>query len=288
MSLKKYEQHESHGPRVIAVSSGKGGVGKTFLSVHLAARAAEKGLRPLLLDANLGLANVDVMLGVTPQATINDVIQGSAKMESIIASTRHGFDVVPGGCGLSELTVLDANHQRLVLDELETLADHYDLVLIDTAAGIGENVLYFTSSSQSVLLTLAAEPTSLTNTYALIKVLSRERHVRRFMVAINQADREEAEFAFHRLQSVCDHYLHVYLDYVGHIPSSPEIGRCIQGQRLLFERDEKDPAIADLTNLVDTVLDRPFTPDGNGNLQFFWQHNLSAALPVSTQAGVGV
>ncbi|MDX8410306.1 MAG: MinD/ParA family protein [Mariprofundaceae bacterium] len=288
MSVEQHEDKARRGPRVIAVSSGKGGVGKTFLSVHLAAQAAGKGLRTLLLDANLGLANVDVMLGVAPQATINDVIQGSAKMETIIASTRHGFDVIPGGCGLSELTVLDANHQRLVLDELETLADHYDLVLIDTAAGIGENVLYFTSSSQSVLLTLAAEPTSLTTTYALIKVLSRERHVRRFMVAINQADQEEAAFAFHRLQSVCDHYLHVYLDYVGHIPSSPEIGRCIQGQRLLFERTEADPARTGLTKLVDAVLDRPATPGASGNLQFFWQHNLSAGLPASVQAGAGL
>ena len=262
-------------PKVMAISSGKGGVGKTFVSVHLAARAAQQGLRTLLLDADLGLANVDVMLGISSQNSIHDIVHKGAAIQDIIVPARQGFDVIPGGSGLSDLASLSPDHQCLFLSEMETLNRDYDLVLIDTAAGIGENVLYFSSSAQSVLVVLTPDPTSLTDAYALIKVLSTQRHVRRFMVVVNKADQLEAERAFQRLQKVCDHYLEVFLDYVGYLPASNDVVRCIQMQQLLFDQGRH---YQQLEKVLDTVLERPVDEERSSRLQFFWQFGLSENL----------
>ena len=208
-------------PRVIAVSSGKGGVGKTFVSIHLAQRAVEQGLKVLVLDADLGLANVDVMLGLSAKGSVKQVIDGDVPLSDMVITAKQGFDVLPGGSGLYELSNLTATQQQVMLDEMRESAKDYDLVLIDTGAGIGENVLYFISAAESALIVLTPDPTSLTDAYALIKVLSQQRDVRRFMIAINQADEFDGQLTFRRLLSVTDRYLDVHLDYVGHMVAAP-------------------------------------------------------------------
>ncbi|MDQ6967097.1 MAG: AAA family ATPase, partial [Mariprofundaceae bacterium] len=193
-------------PRVISVSSGKGGVGKTFMSVHLAARAAQLGKRVLLIDADLGLANVDVMLGIHSSHTMRNLLTGDTPLKELIVSCPQGFDVLPGGSGLYELTSLNVAQQQTILDSLREAGEDYDLILIDTAAGIGDNVLYFASAAESALVVLTPDPTSLTDAYALIKVLSQQRGVRRFMVLINQTDEIDGHITFKRLLSVTDRY----------------------------------------------------------------------------------
>jgi len=266
-----------HAPRVIAVSSGKGGVGKTFLSVHLAARAAAQGKRVLLLDADLGLANVDVMLGISARGSIQQVVEAGATLEEIMVRAPQGFDVLPGGSGLYELSALSSAQQMLMLDEMDAIAGNYDLVLIDTAAGIGENVLYFVSAAEAALVVMTPDPTSLTDAYALIKVLSRQRDVRRFMVAVNQADEIEAQLAYRRLLMVADRYLSVQLDYVGHMPSTLDVRRAVQSQTLI---DQMPSATCrqSLYKLLDTILQQPRDGARGSGLQFFWQHSLAAGL----------
>lgn len=264
-------------PRVIAVSSGKGGVGKTFFSIHLAERAVRQGLKVLLLDADLGLANVDVMLGLSSKGSVKLVLEGDVSLGDMVVSCRYGFDVLPGGSGLFELTNLNTDQQQILLDEMREAARDYDLVLIDTGAGIGENVLYFISAAESALIVLTPDPTSLTDAYALIKVLSQQRDVRRFMVAVNQADDFDAQLTFRRLLSVTDRYLDIYLDYVGNMSPSRQVSEAIQRQSLL------DPATApvatqELHKLLDTVLARPRDTSRNSGLQFFWEHSLNSAL----------
>jgi len=270
-------------PKVIAVASGKGGVGKTFVSVHLAAHAARQGQRTLLLDADLGLANVDVMLGLSPIGTIADVLHGGAELSDIILPVSEGFDVLPGGSGLSELTQLDAQAQIRLLDELQSIGSHYDLAIVDTGAGIGDNVLYFVSSAQAALVVLTPDPTSLTDAYALIKVLSKQRDVRRFMVLVNQAEEFDAQLTFRRLLSVSDRYLDVYLDYVGHLPPSPEVQKHIRLQRLLQGRSAFSEH---LDQLLGEVLARPVGRADDGRLQLFWQHSLRAGLETEPVEGV--
>ncbi|MDX8398023.1 MAG: AAA family ATPase [Mariprofundaceae bacterium] len=270
----KNEQEAKGSPRVIAVSSGKGGVGKTFFSIHLAARAAAKGLRVLLLDADLGLANVDVMLGLSGKGSIKQVVTGEASLSDMLVRAKQGFDVLPGGTGLAELTVLSGMQQQALMDEMREAAQSYDLVLIDAAAGISENVLFFVASAESSLVVLTPDPTSLTDAYALIKVLSQQRDVRRFMVAINQADSFDGELTFRRLMSVADRYLDVNLDYVGCMPPYKDVRESIRKQDLLPEGRAKD----DLHVVLDAVLARPRDDSRRSGLQFFWEHSLGQGL----------
>ena len=269
-------------PRVIAMSSGKGGVGKTFFSIHLAAFAASQGKRVLLVDADLGLANVDVMLGVSAQGSVLEMVRGEKSLQQLILPTREGFDVLPGGSGLYELTALDAGQQQVMMDEMRSVSSKYDLILIDVAAGIGDNVLYFVSAAESALVVLTPEPTSLTDAYALIKVLSRQRGVKRFMVVVNQAEAFDAQVTFRRLVSVADRYLDVHLDYVGHLPYAPEVRKTIQKQSLLKEQDSPQTRQA-LDVVLESILSRPRDVHRSGGLQFFWEHSLNEGLSVQAE-----
>jgi len=272
-------------PRTIAVSSGKGGVGKTFLSIHLADRAVQQGKRVLLVDADLGLANVDVMLGITAPGSIQQVVDGQSQLSDILVTHSNGFDVLPGGSGLHELSHLSAIQQRLLLDEINALTCNYDLVLIDTAAGIGENVLYFSSCAESVLIVLTPDPTSLTDAYALIKVLSHQRDVGKFMVAINQAGEVEAQTTFRRLLSVADRYLDVVLDFVGFMPECREVRKAIQSQKLLHSCADSS-RVDSLNRLLDSILAQLPDDSSGAGMQLFWQRTLGNGLDNEPQADV--
>jgi len=265
---------DTSSPRVIAVSSGKGGVGKTFFSIHLAAHAVKQGLRVLLLDADLGLANVDVMLGLSGKGSVKQVVSGESSLSDMLLQAKEGFDVLPGGSGLADLTALNATQQQVLMSEMREAAKEYDLVIIDTAAGISDNVLFFVASSESCLVVLTPDPTSLTDAYALIKVLSQQRDVRRFMVTINQADKVDGELTFRRLMSVADRYLDVHLDYVGNMPAHKDVRRAIQRQSLLHGvQAEKD-----LDGVLTEILARPRDESRSSGLQFFWEHSLGQDL----------
>jgi len=278
------EQANNHtSPRVISISSGKGGVGKTFTSVHLAAHAARNGQKVLLIDADLGLANVDIMLGLNASSgTMRNLLTGDAALKDLIIPCAQGFDVLPGGSGMYELTSLNVSEQQTILDSLREAGHQYDLILIDTAAGIGENVLYFASAAETALVVLTPDPTALTDAYALIKVLSRQRGVRRFMILINQTDEIDGHITFKRLLSVTDRYLDVYLDYIGHVPQHLAVRKAIQQQKLL---DASDPHIfPHLSKLFDKLLTRPRNASRSGGLQFFWEHSLVAGLDIESEA----
>lgn len=277
---------EQSTPRVIAVSSGKGGVGKTFFSIHLAERAASQGQKVLVLDADLGLANVDVMLGLSAKGSVKQVLDGEVALSDMVVTTQYGFDVLPGGSGLYELTNLNGEQQQVMLDAMREAAKDYDLVLIDNAAGIGDNVLYFVSAAESSLIVLTPDPTSLTDAYALIKVLSQQRDVRRFMIAINQADEFDGQLTFRRLMSVTDRYLDVQLEYVGQMSTTSQVRKAIQRQSLL------DPATApvatqELYKLLETVLAQPRDSSRSSGLQFFWEHSLNQELDYESAAQAG-
>ena len=176
---------ESSYTHVITVTSGKGGVGKTNVVANLAVALSRAGKEVLVLDADLGLGNIDVLLGLVPRYTLEHVLAGSHHLSDIVIPGPAGIQVLPASSGLPQLTSLSDAQQLLLQSELEEVAKTVDVLLIDTGAGISPNVTYFASAAQETVVVISPEPTSLTDAYALIKVLCRQHRERRFKVLVN-------------------------------------------------------------------------------------------------------
>src|SRR5262245_33898544 len=202
--------------QVIAVTGGKGGVGKTSVSVNLATALASMGRRVMLLDGDLGLANVDVFLGLSPRHTMAHVLKGERTLEEIILESPHGVHVVPGASGVAELANLSAAGHLGLVQAFSALARRVDTLIVDTSAGISHGVLQFSQAAQHVLIVVCDEPASMTDAYALIKVLSRQHEVSTFRVVANMVRAPgEGETLFRKLGRVTGRFLDVTLDYIG-------------------------------------------------------------------------
>ncbi len=261
-------------PAIISLSSGKGGVGKTFISVHLAIRAAEQGHKVLLIDADLGLANVDIMMGLTAKASIFDVVSEHASLDEVKVVSRYGFDVIPGGSGFQELSALEPDKQAVLFQQLSAMAADYDLVILDNAAGIGDNVLYFASSSSIPVVVMTADPTSMTDAYALMKTLYLQRRVQRFKLLLNRSSDVEARTVFKRIDTVVDRYLSAGLDYLGHIPESDQVSLCIRKQRSLPEIGAEKQWKA-MQAVLDHLIHEALACRSGSIVQPFWMQNLA-------------
>jgi flagellar biosynthesis protein FlhG len=266
--------------QVIAVTGGKGGTGKTAVSVNLATAFARDGRSAMLLDGDLGLANVDVLLGLTPRCTLEQVLSGERRLEEVILETSSGVRVVPAASGVARMAALSAAEQAAIVHAFSTLPGSLDVLIVDTAAGISESVLQFCQSAQQVLVVLCDEPTSLTDTYALIKVLSRSRGVRNFRVLANMIRHAgQGQSVFRRLQRVTDRYLEVALDYVGEIPEDSALQRSVQAQRPVLDAFPSCPAARAFSRLAGVARCWP-TPEGpSGRLEFFLERMLRRPPP---------
>ncbi len=260
-------------PLVISVTSGKGGVGKTNLSVNLAVELAKKGKRVVLLDADLGLANVDVLLGLTPPRNLFHLFHEDVTIQDILFPTPYGFSILPASSGLSEMLALDTGQKLELLEALDVLEEEVDYLIVDTGAGINDNVLYFNLAAQERLVVLTPEPTSLTDAYALIKVLKSTHGVEHFKVIVNMAhDKSAGKMAFSRLYQACEHFLSgVSLDLVGIIPRDTQVRQSVV-QQLPFSIHAPESGVAEAVhNLATDILDWE-TPKGlDGNIKFFWK-----------------
>jgi flagellar biosynthesis protein FlhG len=251
--------------KVIAVTSGKGGVGKTFVSANLAAAMAKRGQRVLVLDADLGLANLDVVLNLYPKITLHDVFTGKAKLEEAIIRAPGGFSVLLAGSGMVEYSRLTPEVRGDFLQIMNGLVPHYDVVILDTGAGISDVVLFAVSLAGEVLLVATPEPTSLTDAYAAIKVLSMQQKRRQVRMIINQTVRPgDGRAITGQLQQVLDRFVStdtgrpVRLIHLGDIPADPSVRDAVMRRQLLSINNPNSPAalaIAQLANKIDeTVL----------------------------------
>jgi flagellar biosynthesis protein FlhG len=266
--------------QVIAVTGGKGGTGKTSVAVNLATALAQMGRKTMLLDGDLGLANVDVLLGLTPRYTLEHVLKGERTLEEVILQTSSGVRVVPASSGVARMASLSLSEQHGIVQAFSTLPGPLHVLIIDTAAGIAEPVLQFCQAVQQVLLVLRDEPTSLTDTYALIKVLSRDRGVRQFRVVTNLTRHsDQGQMAFRRLQRVTDRYLEVVLDYVGDIPEDFSLQKSVQAQRPVLEVFPSSPASKAFKVLARVANQWPVPAGPSGRIEFFMERMLTRPAP---------
>jgi flagellar biosynthesis protein FlhG len=269
--LEKVKLSGLAGPvQVIAVTGGKGGVGKTSVAVNLAAALAEVGRSVVLLDGDLGLANVDVFLGLTPRYTLAHVLSGERTLDEILLATPQGFHVVPAASGITRLANLDASTHLKLVQSFSALATRLDVLIVDTAAGIAHGVTQFSQAAQQVLLVICDEPASLTDAYALVKVLSRQHGVRRFRVLANMMrSAGGGEELFRRLERVTGRFLEVVLDFVGEIPEDECLRRSTRGQRPVIEAYPSSPSACAFKKLAVRADKWPVPQGPRGNLEFF-------------------
>jgi len=233
----------------VAITSGKGGVGKTFVAANIAAALAERGERVLVLDADLGLANLDVVLNLTPKLNLHDVFRGRASLDDAVLPAPGGFSVLLAGSGLVEYSRLTSELRDQLLNAIETLAPRYDRIILDTGAGISDVVLYTISLAEEVLVVATPEPTSLTDAYAVAKVLTTQQRREEILLLVNQVSRAgEGRAIRSQLQQVVDRYVKTAagkptrLDFVGEIPDDSTVREAVQQRRLLLEAFPGCPA----------------------------------------------
>lgn len=253
--------------KVLAVTSGKGGVGKTFVSANLAAALAKRGQRVLVLDADLGLANLDVVLNLYPKITLHDVFTGKAKLEQAIIKAPGGFSVLLAGSGMVEYSRLTPEVRDDFLKIVSGLIPHYDVLLLDTGAGISDVVLFAVSLASEVLVVATPEPTSLTDAYATIKVLVGQQARKTVRIIVNQTARlGDGRAITAQLQQVLDRFVTpesgqgVKLLHLGDIPADPMVRQAVMRRQLLMQTMPGCPAglaISQLaTKVMDTVIPR--------------------------------
>ncbi len=260
-------------PRVICITSGKGGVGKTNITANLAYRLARRGSRVLILDADLNLANIDVLLGLTPRYNLQHVLAGQQTLADVLVRGPAGIAILPGSSGILELAELSESQKIYFLEEMESLGADLDFLLVDTAAGINNNVVYFNLAAHERLIVLSPEPTSLTDAYALIKVLSSRYDVKRFRILVNCAVNDrEALGVFRKLSMVADRYLDtISLDFLGFLPRDNALPRAVRAQKLACEVYPSSPFAMAIDALAGQLREEPVEIRPDGNIQFFWR-----------------
>ena len=248
--------------RITAVTSGKGGVGKTFVSCNLAAALARQGRRVLVLDADLGLANLDVMLNLAPKITLHDVFTGKSSLEDAILPAPGGFDALLAGSGMVEYSRMTPEVRDQLLKVIDTVAPRYDHVILDTGAGISDVVLYAVSLADDVLLVVTPEPTSMTDGYATIKVLATTQSRTRVQLVVNQTRRHgEGRAVCLQLQQVVDRFVNagrevpVRLELLGQVPLDIAVRDSVLRRHLLLESLPGSPAALAVVTVAAKMLD---------------------------------
>lgn len=264
--------------RVIAVTGGKGGVGKTNVSVNLGVALAESGKDVMLLDADLGLANVDIMLGLHAEHDLSHVVNGTHTLEEVIISGPSGLMIVPASSGVKAMAELSEMEHAGVIRAFSELSCDLDVLIIDTAAGVSDSVVSFTRAAQEVVVVVCDEPASITDAYALIKLLNREYGLMRFKVLANMTHTaQEGRELFIKLSRVTDQFLDVMLDFVGAIPHDDYLRKAVKRQRAVVDVYPRSRSAVAFRNIAQK-MDRWPTPTGAaGHLEFFVERLLQSS-----------
>jgi flagellar biosynthesis protein FlhG len=267
-------------PRVIAISSGKGGVGKTNVVGNLAVQCQRMGKRVLVLDADLGLANIDIIFGINPTHTIEEVIKGEKELSQIIVKGPEGVSLIPASSGVQELAHLTEGQKIHLLSAFDILDNNFDILLIDTGAGISSNVIYFNMAAEERIVVVTPEPTSITDAYALIKVMFYRHGTKSFSLLINMVRHEsEAKSVYQNLSKVVAKFMGgISIDYAGFIPWDGLLQEAVARRKPVvcgYPETSSSTSFKDLArNLLMQATDGPI----DGNIKFFWKRLMSGAV----------
>ena len=261
----------SHHPvQVIAVTGGKGGVGKTSVSINLSVALAQMSRRIALLDADLGLANIDVLLGLKAKHTLEDVLAGTHSLSEIMLTGPGGIRIIPASSGTQRMAQLGAMEHAGLIHAFSELSEQLDVLIIDTAAGIADSVVSFVRAANEVLVVVCDEPSSITDAYALIKLLNRDHGLTRFRVLASMTrSTQEGQNLFNKLTQVSERFLDATLQYVGCIPFDENLRKAIQRQRAVVEMAPRSKAALAFQNLAEKVDKWPLPSTPRGHLEFF-------------------
>jgi flagellar biosynthesis protein FlhG len=266
--------------KTITITSGKGGVGKTNLAANLAIAMRKLGRRVMIVDADFGLSNIEVLLNLAPKFNIQHVLKGGMALRDVVVEGPHGVQLLSAGSGVQELTTLDEFQRLKILEAFAAYQSDIDVLLIDTAAGISDNVAFFCVAAQEIVVVTSSEPTAVADACALIKVLCTRYQEKEFHVLVNSVKSpEEAMEAFRRLSLATEKFLSVSLDYLGYLPYDGSVASAVRAQRPFIDMYPRNEVSRRIMKIAKKFLGR--SDKVKGTLQFF------IGNPVSAPAGSG-
>ncbi|WP_115719187.1 MinD/ParA family protein [Gallaecimonas mangrovi] len=270
--------------KVVAVTGGKGGVGKTNVSINTAAALAQAGQKVLLLDADLGLANVDVLLGLRVQKNLSHVLAGECELKDVLLEGPGGFKIVPATSGTQSMVELTPAEHASLIRAFSELEETFDVLIVDTAAGISDMVLSFSRAAQDVMVVVCDEPTSITDAYALIKILSRDYGLFRFKIVANMVrSLKEGQELFTKLSRVTDRFLDVALELVGTVPFDEHVRQAVRKQKLVVDLYPRAPAAVAFKALASKVMTWPIPNRPGGHVEFFLEQLIGEKSHVGSE-----
>lgn len=267
-------QSSGGAPWVVSITSGKGGVGKTNIVGNLAVSFQRKGKNVLVFDADLGLANIDIIFGIHPRDNIDAVIRGEKRLSEIIVQGPEGVSVIPASSGIEEMANLTEGQKLHLLSEFDDLNHRFDIMLVDTGAGISSNVVYFNMAAQKRVVVVTPEPTSITDAYALLKVMFNRYKTKEFSILMNMVkDENEGKSVFKKLSQVADKFLKgVCLDYAGCILWDEYLKQAVVKRQPVVCAYPRAVASQNMGTLADRLLRSAAESDPtDGNIKFFWR-----------------
>ncbi len=276
---------KAKGPRVIAVASGKGGVGKTNIVVNLAIACRRAGNRVLIFDADLGLANIDIIFGLNPKYNIENIINGEKDLSQIIVKGPEGVDIIPASSGVQELTQLTEGQKLNLLNEFDMLDRMYDLLLVDTGAGVSSNVIYFNLAAEERMIVVTPEPTSVTDAYAFIKILYFKHGIKNFYLLLNMVnDEKEAKSVYGKFTKVVNRFMNgISIDYAGFIPRDNYLMEAVARRKPVMCAYPEAASCNSFILLADYLSKKGKNPQIDGNIKFFWKRLIAGETDVDNK-----
>ena len=271
------ESAPSHNLRVITVTSGKGGVGKSNVVVNLGLALARMGRKILLIDADLGLANLDILLGLSPRFTIHDLLSLRHPLSEVLVEGPEGIKILPASSGIPELADLDKHQKMFLLNELDEYTENIDVVLIDTGAGISRNVLFFNIAALERIVVVNNEPTSITDAYALIKILASKHGEKHYKLLVNGLSKpQEGEMVYRTMLRVTERFLGkgIFLEYLGVIPYDEAIPRAVLKQQPVLSLFPRAKVSQCFGSLAKKLWESSAPTEMGSNIKFFWRRLL--------------